>query len=197
MGNRLAKEKNCETAIKAVAKCSEDYHLLVIGDGPWRGELEALALKETGAKNKEDITIDLKPFYQEEFSKKYIAGENKKLKAEMDAKSCITFAGMLDNNTLPYFYLGADYFLSCSVSETFGISVVEAIGCDLLPLLAVCDVFAEMYEKSDEITGNMFDIYTPDCLIKILNSQKAQWTAKNARPYCPELIRKKLRTSIF
>ena len=62
----------------------------------------------------------------------------------------ISFCGRVPNEVLPnYFYRGADLFLTCSESETFGITILEALGCDLLPILPRrSPVFREFYEKA-------------------------------------------------
>ncbi|CAD7965515.1 unnamed protein product [Amoebophrya sp. A25] len=59
----------------------------------------------------------------------------------------VTFCGAVPNELLPIlFYSGSDLFLTCSESETFGITLLEALGCDLLPVMpSTSPVFREFY----------------------------------------------------
>ncbi|CAD7927832.1 unnamed protein product [Amoebophrya sp. A25] len=68
----------------------------------------------------------------------------------------VTFLGMQSNEKLPLLYQNADFFLSCAVSETFGITVIEALSCNLVPILAHCQVFEELYQASPFISECMF-----------------------------------------
>lgn len=64
----------------------------------------------------------------------------------------ITFCGVIPNAVLPInFYSGADFFLTASESETFGITLVEALGCNVLPIMPRCPVFDEFYGELFEL----------------------------------------------
>lgn len=171
MVNRLAKEKNIETVIDSISKLKDKYHLLIVGDGPWREELFAHCRKTFDTDN-DDIFRLVAPngevaTWDNHLGEKVFnvssncsdEGEDEKNNlrkhcAHSDAN--VTFMGMVPNTQLPNLYLAADFFLSASVSETFGITVIEAIACNLFPVLARCPVFDEMYKASSEITGQMF-----------------------------------------
>jgi glycosyltransferase involved in cell wall biosynthesis len=58
----------------------------------------------------------------------------------------VTFLGNTPNAELPKLYRGADVFVTCSVSETFGLTVLEALACGLPVVLPHCAVFDELWE---------------------------------------------------
>ncbi|MDO5662917.1 MAG: glycosyltransferase, partial [Brachybacterium sp.] len=95
---RLAKEKNVEEVISHVAAAArEDLTLVIVGDGPYREELEAQV---------RDLGI----------------GER------------VRFVGAVDPTEVPRYYRMADLFVSASLSETQGLTFIEAMACGL-PLL--------------------------------------------------------------
>lgn len=104
----------------------------------------------------------------------------------------ITFLGMVMNNKLPKLYSEADFFLTCADSETFGITVIEALSSDLIPILAHCPVFAELYENSPFIMNNMFknEKELGEVLTRLATTQRS------LIPAAAEL-RYQLRNSIF
>ncbi|CAD7925882.1 unnamed protein product [Amoebophrya sp. A120] len=83
----------------------------------------------------------------------------------------VTFCGAIPNDLLPeLFYRESDFFLTCSESETFGITVIEALGCDLLPLLPLqSPVFAEFYEQVLGPSGCDVMFRDEPDLVRILN----------------------------
>jgi len=57
----------------------------------------------------------------------------------------VTFAGNLPNTDLPPLYRAADIFVTCSTSETFGLTVLEALSCGTPAVLPHCGVFDELW----------------------------------------------------
>ena len=57
----------------------------------------------------------------------------------------ITFAGNLPNTDLPPLYRAADIFVTCSTSETYGLTVLEALACGTPAVLPHCGVFDELW----------------------------------------------------
>ncbi len=95
---RLAPEKNVELLISALPRCRRPIlRLLLVGDGPLRAELEALARRR-------------------------------------GVDQLVTFCGA-HADVLPFLH-AADIFAFPSRSESFGISLVEAMGCGL-PCIAL------------------------------------------------------------
>ena len=95
---RLAKEKNLDEVLLNLAEAKpEKATFVMIGDGPYRPELEAL--------------VD-----------------------ELGIREMVRFAGFRSPKEIPEFYRMADIFLSASLSETQGLTFIEAMACGL-PLL--------------------------------------------------------------
>lgn len=102
---RLGPEKNVDLLLRAfngVAQSYDHVRLLILGDGPAREDLEALA----GSSNIMDR---------------------------------VRFEGMVAYDLIPSYLAMCDIFLTASVTETFGMSVVEAMGAGL-PVLGVDSV---------------------------------------------------------
>lgn len=57
----------------------------------------------------------------------------------------VTFTGNLPNTQLPPLYRAADVFVTCSTSETFGLTVLEALACGTPAVLPHCSVFDELW----------------------------------------------------
>lgn len=99
---RIAKEKSFDIIIEGYADYLKKYNdqdtvLLFVGDGPARGELEALTQK-------------------------------------LNVSNRIRFVGKVDNSLVPYYYLMSEVFLNASISETQGLTFMEAMASDLLVL---------------------------------------------------------------
>lgn len=56
-----------------------------------------------------------------------------------------TFLGNLSNDRLPPLYRAADVFVTCSTSETFGLTVLEALACGTPAVMPTCTVFNELW----------------------------------------------------
>ena len=59
----------------------------------------------------------------------------------------VTFLGNLRNDALPPLYRAADAFVTCSTSETFGLTVLEALACGTPAVMPRCAVFDELWGK--------------------------------------------------
>jgi len=64
---------------------------------------------------------------------------------EDDQPSRVTFLGAVKNERLPALYRSADVFITCSRSETFGLTVTEALASGATVALPRCAVFDELY----------------------------------------------------
>ena len=96
--SRLAKEKNLEEVLEMVAAADrEDTVLVLVGDGPYRPELEARA-------------------------------------RELGIAERVRFAGVADPAEVQRWYRIGELFVSASLSETQGLTFIEALACGL-PLL--------------------------------------------------------------
>jgi len=62
-----------------------------------------------------------------------------------DAPGRVTFLGAVKNERLPSLYRSADVFITCSRSETFGLTVTEALASGATVALPSCPVFDELY----------------------------------------------------
>lgn len=95
---RLAKEKNVDEVIASFAASgAENTTLVLVGDGPYRPELERLVER-------------------------------------LDVQESVRFAGFVAPSAVPEYYRMADVFVSASLSETQGLTYIEAQACGL-PLL--------------------------------------------------------------
>ncbi|CAE8626563.1 unnamed protein product [Polarella glacialis] len=61
----------------------------------------------------------------------------------------VSFLGQLENSQLPPIYRACDVFVACSTSETFGITILEALSCGLPVVLPQCEVFQELFLTPD------------------------------------------------
>lgn len=116
---RLAKEKNLEEVLDHVARAGRpDTVLVLVGDGPYRGELEAHA-------------------------------------AALGIAERVRFVGVVDPAEVPRWYRMGDVFVSASLSETQGLTFIEALACGL-PLLCRRDDSLETVVLEGE-TGYCYD----------------------------------------
>ncbi|WP_114855076.1 glycosyltransferase family 4 protein [Brachybacterium sp. YJGR34] len=96
--SRLAKEKNLEEVLEMLAASPrQDLVLVLVGDGPYRDELEDRA-------------------------------------ATLGVTDRVRFTGQVDPAEVPRWYRAGDVFVSASLSETQGLTFIEALACGL-PLL--------------------------------------------------------------
>lgn len=102
---RLGPEKNIDLLLRAfngVAQAYDHVRLLILGDGPAREDMEALA-------------------------------------SSFSIMDRVRFEGMVAYDRTPAYLAMCDIFVTASVTETFGMSVVEAMGAGL-PVLGVDSV---------------------------------------------------------
>ena len=102
---RLGPEKNLELLLRAfngVAQAFEHARLLILGDGPYREEMENIA-------------------------------------SSLSLSDRVHFEGLVPYDRIPSYLAMCDAFVTASVTETFGMSVVEAMGAGL-PVLGVDSV---------------------------------------------------------
>jgi len=57
----------------------------------------------------------------------------------------VTFVGNVPNASLPPLYRAADVFVTCSTSETYGLTCLEALSCGTPAAMPHCDVFDELW----------------------------------------------------
>ena len=124
MVQRLAPEKDTAHALEALLKLAEE------GEG-----------SRAGGK----ISLDgARPVHL------VVAGDGPSKKAlEAYAQKHVlpvTFLGNLPNDRLPPLYRAADCFVTCSTSETYGLTVLEALACGTPAVLPHCAVFDELWE---------------------------------------------------
>mmetsp|Transcript_18313 Transcript_18313/g.45739 ORF Transcript_18313/g.45739 Transcript_18313/m.45739 type:complete len:1072 (-) Transcript_18313:1868-5083(-) len=168
MVQRLAPEKRVEMALRQMPKLVGKYHLIVVGDGPAYGSCTSLT-KSLYDQTDDSAFVHRNLFGDSEStsaegsdelggacSATMITKEQAPATEALSSNLNVSFTGMIPNEMLPTLYQNADFFLSCAVSETFGITVIEALSCNLVPLLARCQVFEELYERSPFITSCMF-----------------------------------------
>ncbi len=104
---RLAKEKNISELLEYVSHLKrDDISFVIVGDGPYRKELEREAEEKGLSKEK------------------------------------VVFAGMVDPENVYRYYQTADLFINASLSETQGLTYIEALSSSL-PLLVRYDTCLE------------------------------------------------------
>jgi len=59
----------------------------------------------------------------------------------------VTFLGSVDHKNLPALYRGASCFVTCSTSETYGLTVVEALASGTPAVMPHCEVFDELHKE--------------------------------------------------
>ena len=107
---RLAKEKNFELTIKAMKKIikqAPNIKLLIVGDGPYKEELQKITKEEKLSNN-------------------------------------VIFVGKVAWDDMPYYYGLGDIYTSASLSETQGLTVIEAMAGGLTPVCIKDQAFSSM-----------------------------------------------------
>ncbi|KAI9361212.1 hypothetical protein DFJ73DRAFT_773549 [Zopfochytrium polystomum] len=119
---RLAAEKNIEFLVTALKHATlQTASLVIVGDGPHRLALEALAVATVGPANV--------------FS--YLAGRRYR----------VLFVGMVQraDALARFYYPAAAASVSASASETFGLAVAESLGCGTPAVVVRGGAFCEVY----------------------------------------------------
>ncbi len=120
----------------------------------------------------------------------YIIGEDwenlksslQKLAKELDAEENIVFTGKVSDETLLEYLSRANFFVSASEYESFGLSVVESMASGCIPVLNDIEIFRNLIADGKE--GFVVDFNNPEIAAKDL----IQIFRKN-----PEPIRKRSR----
>jgi len=86
----------------------------------------------------------------------------------------VTFAGNLPNNQLPPLYRAADVFVTCSTSETYGLTVLEALACGTPAVLPHCGVFDELWIGRIPDAWMYSDSAGPSALVESLRNAGAK-----------------------
>jgi glycosyltransferase involved in cell wall biosynthesis len=77
----------------------------------------------------DDVIAKLAPFYEGS----YVSHLKERLSAE--ASRCVTFAGLVDHKSIAKYYAAADVYVSPSLYESFGMSIIEAMAAGV-PVVA-------------------------------------------------------------
>ncbi|KAI9332146.1 hypothetical protein DFJ73DRAFT_764768 [Zopfochytrium polystomum] len=145
---RLAVEKNVEFLITSLKHPSlQTASLVIVGDGPIRPALEALAADTVGAGevySYDDVSAEPRPFGLG--ADGTVSGKRYR----------VLFVGMVRNEreVSTGYYARADVFVSASGSETFGFTVAEAMACGTPAVVVRSGAFATVYGMID---GWMFE----------------------------------------
>ncbi|KAJ3251368.1 Sulfoquinovosyl transferase sqd2 [Chytriomyces hyalinus] len=143
---RLAVEKNCEFLIRALEHpCLSTARLVLVGDGPARASLEAVAREVVGAERVYSAAAGT--------NHPHVNVSNGKVASHPTAR--VLFAGMVHNEEIIRgYYAAADVFVSASASETFGFTVAEALACGTPSVMVRSGAFRSVYRMID---GWMFE----------------------------------------
>uniref|UniRef100_A0A7S3EWS6 Glycosyl transferase family 1 domain-containing protein n=1 Tax=Haptolina ericina TaxID=156174 RepID=A0A7S3EWS6_9EUKA len=94
----------------------------------------------------------------------------------------VTFLGNVPNDRLPPLYRAADVFVTCSTSETYGLTTLEALACGTPAVLPHCPVFDELW--SDKIPPQwMYDTQADGALVEALRCAGRESSAKHMQEH--------------
>lgn len=163
--SRLDQAKGIDLAIETLSEMSDDFHLVIIGAG--EKDQEKIFRQLAAVKTKKSVE-----FFQAETDLLQTLLANERVQQDVDRKDYllqdgvaemgqfyaaqefeerpnITFVGAVSQQgglLVDLAYRGADVFLSCSEAETFGLTVLEALGVHLIPIVgSEIPVFQELY----------------------------------------------------
>lgn len=158
---RLAVEKNIEFLITSLSHPSlSRASLVIVGDGPIRASLEALAIATAGADQVFSYSLPDCSSSRNDDAGEH-SNEQKQLQREFGVCSTgkgpdgrryrILFAGMVrdEHEVASAYYARADCFVSASGSETFGFTVAEAMACGTPAVVVRAGAFASVYRMID------------------------------------------------
>ncbi|KAI8901570.1 hypothetical protein BC833DRAFT_617495 [Globomyces pollinis-pini] len=136
---RLALEKNIEFLVNCMSQpLLQDATLVLVGDGPSRTSLEALAKSVVGS----DYVYSFDPSMEDPL--------------DGSKRHRVIFTGMvLNEHKVASLYAQADIFVSASGSETFGFTVAEAMACGTPSVVVRSGAFPTVYKM---INDWMFDM---------------------------------------
>ena len=86
-------------------------------------------------------------------------GRSRKLAAQLGIAAHVDFLGFVPEADLPAAYQSADVYVSASLFETQGLTVLEAMACGLPAAVARCDVFADVIQGGAALA---FDASSPE-----------------------------------
>lgn len=96
----------------------------------------------------------------------YLLDELKKLSSDLGISDSVEFHGVIANEKLPEVLQKMDVFVNCSVKESFGVALVEAMACGI-PVVATDTVgFREVVE--DGVTGIVLKDRKPETMAQAL-----------------------------
>ncbi|KAJ1546804.1 phosphatidylinositol kinase- protein kinase tor1, partial [Cladochytrium tenue] len=143
---RLAVEKNIEFLIAAMSHPTlTNASLVIVGDGPSRSALEAMAVDTVG---RADVYSYAAVEGDEETVRPFGLGGD----GTVDGRRYrILFVGMVrdEREVARGYYARADAFVSASGSETFGFTVAEAMACGTPAVVVRSGAFATVYATVD------------------------------------------------
>ncbi|KAJ3405699.1 Sulfoquinovosyl transferase sqd2, partial [Chytridiales sp. JEL 0842] len=147
---RLAIEKNIGFLIKAMAHPTLlDASLVIVGDGPVRSQLEALAMQIVGPSN----VYSHQPSSSSSTPSTSTSSSDPAPFSRATANGVryrILFAGMVHSETsIAAYYANASLFVSASSSETFGFTVAEALSCGTPAVVVREGAFKTVYKVID------------------------------------------------
>lgn len=94
----------------------------------------------------------------------------------------VIFTGKADWNDIPYYYHVADVFATASKTETQGLTVIEAMASNTVPLCMNDEAFHSMV--TDELNGLFFETeeqYQEEVIDLYSNRKRLEWLDKQAR----------------
>lgn len=68
------------------------------------------------------------------------------LSEELGLKEWVTFTGEVDNSQVPFYYRAADFFVSCSTSESQGLTYTEAMACEVQCIVCGNDYIDTLFD---------------------------------------------------
>ncbi|KAI8825270.1 uncharacterized protein EV422DRAFT_253008 [Fimicolochytrium jonesii] len=157
---RLAPEKNVEFLINAMKHPRlATAALVIVGDGPSRLHLEALAATIVGPERVYSHQTKLKPTAAPLTSTASYSSLIQPTTIAQELSSYrIIFTGMVyREQEVAKYYAYADIFVSASASETFGFTVAESLACGTPTVVVREGAFKTVYKVVDEWMFDQFD----------------------------------------
>ncbi|KAJ3088555.1 Sulfoquinovosyl transferase sqd2 [Quaeritorhiza haematococci] len=146
---RLAVEKNIEFLIEALAHPSlQNARLVIVGDGPIRKSLEALASRVVGPKAiHSGVQSRHLTRHDSAFGLDTLLGTRQRFASVWEGKRVIFTGMILNEHDIAQYYAQGDVFVSASASETFGFTVAEAMACGTPSVVVRGGAYATVYAK--------------------------------------------------
>ncbi len=161
---RISPEKGVHVLLDAfelIVRKYPDASLTIVGP-EWvapRGDIVDLCLEK-------EVADGLAPFYEGSYLSQL------KQRVSPEAAKRVTFAGLVAHSDVPSFYGNADIYVSPSLYESFGMSVIEAMAAGLPVVAARVKSFEDLI--SDGRTGLLVEAANPsaiaDAVIKLFEN---------------------------